>query len=148
MGYIIEVSFNIFKNSNVTEIEEEIISFAKKCNSTFFYSNCEMEKNIGIQRNHLVITAHFEEKGKEDKKMEDLLCFLNYIKKQKGIYIESIYNEETNQILYASQYYLTMMDKFLSKKYQTNKRSRSYSEDETIILNKIDKNPQKIVVKN
>ena len=144
MGYIIEVSFNIFKNSNITEIEEEIISFAKKCNSTFFYSNCEMEKNIRIQRNHTVITAHFE----EDKKMEDLLCFLNYIKKQKGIYIESIYNEETNQMLYASQYYLTMMDKFLSKKYQTNKRSRSYSEDETIILNEIDKNPQKIIVKN
>lgn len=145
MGYIIEVSFNIFKNSNITEIEAKIISFAKNCNSTFFYSNYEMEKNIRIQRNHMIITAHFEE---EKEKIQDLLCFLNYIKKQKGIYIESIYNEETNQILYASQYYLTMMDKFLSKKYQTNKRSRSYSEDETIILNEIDKNPQKILVKN
>jgi hypothetical protein len=132
----------MLKNKNVSEIEQTIISLAKKCNCTFFYSYCEMEKYVSIQRNHMVITVHFE------NNMDHLLIFLNNIKKRKGIFIESIYNEETNQLLYASQYYLTIMDKFLSKNYKTNKRTRSYSEDETMILNEIDKNPQKIVVKN
>ena len=142
MGYNIEVSFNILKHTNVSEIEQTIISLAKNCHCTFFYSYCEMERNVAIQRNHMVITVHFE------NNMDHLLIFLHNIKKRKGIYIESIYNEETNQLLYASPYYLTIMDKFMSKKYQSNKRSRSYSEDETIILNEIDKNPKKILVKN
>jgi len=130
MGYNIEVSFNLLKNSNVTEMQQFIISLAKKCNCTFFHSHCEMEKNLGIQRNHVVITVNFE-----NNNMEQLLLFLNNIKKRKKYYIESIYNEENNQLLYASQYYLTIMDKFLSKHYQLNKRTRSYSEDETLILN-------------
>ena len=142
MGYNIEVSFNMLKHTNVSEMEQTIISLAKKCNCTFFYSYCEMEKYVAVQRNHMVITIHFE------NNMDHLLIFLHNIKKRKGIFIESIYNEETNQLLYASQYYLTIMDKFLSKNYQTNKRTRSYSEDETMILNEIDKNPQKILVKN
>ena len=142
MGYNNEVSFNMLKHTNVSEMEQTIISLAKNCHCTFFYSYCEMERNVAIQRNHMVITVHFE------NNMDHLLIFLHHIKKRKGIYIESIYNEETNQLLYASPYYLTIMDKFMSKKYQSNKRSRSYSEDETIILNEIDKNPKKILVKN
>lgn len=134
MGYNIEVSFNIFKNSNVTELEGYIISIAKTCECNFFYSNCEMEKNLHIQRNHTVITINFD-----DKNMQQLLKFLNSIKKIKGIYIESIYNENTNGIIYASQYYLTLMDKNSCKTYKLTKRERSYSEDDTLILNEIDK---------
>ena len=142
MGYNIEVSFNLLKNCNVTEIQQKIISLAKKCNCTFFYSYCEMEKYVAIQRNHMIITVHF------DNNMDYLLLFLNQIKKSKRIYIESIYNEETNQLLYASQYYLTIMDKYLSKNYQLTKRTRSYSEDENMILNEIQKKSQKILVNN
>ena len=134
MGYNIEVSFNIFKNSNVTELEDYIVSTAKNCECDFFYSNCEMEKNLYRQRNHKVININFD-----DKKMERLLKFLNSIKKIKGIYIESIYNENTNGIIYASQYYLTLMDKNLSNIYKLTRRERSYSEDDTLILKEIDK---------
>ena len=134
MGYNIEVSFNIFKNSNVTELEDYIVSNAKICECDFFYSNCEMEKNLYRQRNHKVITINFD-----DKKMQRLLKFLNSIKKIKGVYIESIYNENTNGIIYASQYYLTLMDKNLSNIYKLTRRERSYSEDDTMILKEIDK---------
>ena len=131
MGYNIEVSFNMLKNRNVTELEEAIISMAKDCDCTFYYSNCEMEKNLVIQRNHMVITVIFDQ-----SKMDAILQFIKEMKRTKGIYIESIFNEETNGMIYASQYYLTLMDKHLSKTY---KRERSYSEEDIFILKEVKK---------
>jgi len=134
MGYNIEVSFNILKNRNVTELEDAIISMAKDCDCSFHYSNCEMGKNQAIQRNHMVITLVFDQ-----SKLKAILQFIKDMKRTKGIYIESIFNEETNGMIYASQYYLTLMDKHLSKTYQSNKRERSYSEEDISILKEVEK---------
>jgi hypothetical protein len=134
MGYNIEVSFNILKNSNVTELEDHIVSLAKECDCTFIYSNCEMENKLFMQRNHNVITSNFD-----NTNVNDLVKYIKTIKKIKGIYIESIYNEETKEIIYASQYYLTIMDKTMSKTYKLNKRNRSYSDDDIKIVNEIKK---------
>jgi len=134
MGYIIEVSFNLWKYKNVSELEEMVISTAKDCLCDFYYSHCEMEKNLSIQRNHMVITVNFDQTN-----IDSLLCFLKKIKKIKEIYLESIFNEETNGLIYASHYYRTTMDKSLSRNYQSTKRERSYSEDETMILKEIQK---------
>jgi hypothetical protein len=58
----------------------------------------------------------------------------------EGLYIEMIYDEEINRILYASKYYQTQkMDKYIVKDYNSNKRKRSYSEDDTLILDAINK---------
>jgi DnaJ-class molecular chaperone len=63
-----------------------------------------------------------------------------YIRKVNGLYLETIFDEDTNTILYASQYYLTQqMDKASSKNFHLEKRKRSYSEDESMILNTIKK---------
>lgn len=134
MGYNIEVSFNLLKNSNVSELEDTIITMAKNSDCTFYYSNCEIEKNLAIQRNHMVITLVFDQ-----CKVDTMLQFIKDMKKIKGIYIESIFNEETNGMIYASQYYLTLIDKQLSKNYKSNKRERSYSEDDIIILHEVKK---------
>jgi hypothetical protein len=134
MGYNIEVSFNILKNKNVSELEDYITSVAKDCKCSSSYSLIEMETNTFMQRNHNVITSIFDEMN-----VNDLVNYIKTIKKIKGIYIESIFNEETNQIIYASQYYLTILDKFSSNTYKSNKRTRSYSEDETIIMDELNK---------
>lgn len=134
MGYNIEVSFNILKNKNVSELEDYITSVAKECKCSSSYSLIEMETNTFMQRNHNVISTIFDEMN-----VNDLVNYIKTIKKIKGIYIESIFNEETNQIIYASQYYLTILDKFVSKSYKLNKRERSYSEDETIIIDELNK---------
>jgi hypothetical protein len=56
----------------------------------------------------------------------------------KGLYIELIYDEDTNSILYASQYYITQkMDKFSAKNFKSKKRERSYSDDENMILKSV-----------
>jgi hypothetical protein len=55
-----------------------------------------------------------------------------------GLHIESIFNEDTNIILYASKFYQTAkMDKSKQKEYIVDKRTRSYSEDENTILHLI-----------
>lgn len=134
MGYNIEVSFNILKNKNVSELEDYITSVAKECKCSSSYSLIEMETNTFMQRNHNVISTIFDEMN-----VNDLVNYIKTIKKIKGIYIESIFNEQTKQIIYASQYYLTILDKFVSKSYKLNKRERSYSEDETIIIDELNK---------
>lgn len=134
MVYNIDISFNI-KNNNVSELEKFLTLLAKDNNCSLCYSNIEMENSIYMQRNHNIITSIFKEEN-----INDLIKFIKIIKKMNGIYIESIFNEETNQIIYASKYYLTLMDKFISNNYQLNKRKRSYSEDETMIIDEIKNN--------
>ena len=67
-----------------------------------------------------------------------MIEFLNIIRKNHGLYVELIYDETNHSVLYASQYFLTQkMDKSAAKKFKNEKRKRSYSEDETMILNSI-----------
>jgi site-specific DNA-adenine methylase len=135
MGYNIEISFNILKNKNVSELEDFLTSLAKDYQCSLSYSIFEMDNTSHIQRNHNVITSIFKEEN-----IKDLVEYIKTIKKMNGIYIECIFNEDTNQIIYASPYYLTIIDKFISNNYHINKRKRSYSEDETMIVDEINKN--------
>jgi hypothetical protein len=67
-----------------------------------------------------------------------MIEFLNSIKKNTMLYVELIYDETNHSVLYASQYFLTQkMDKYAAKIFKTQKRKRSYSEDERMILNSI-----------
>jgi hypothetical protein len=131
MGYNIEISFNILKNPNTSQMEKEIISIALANSCNHFHNFYEME-NGHIPRNHSIFTTHFDE-----HKIQNILNFLRDIKKTKGLYIESIYDDEANKLLYASTYYLTTMRKDCANQFKQEKRVRSYSEDELIILNEL-----------
>ena len=133
MSYNIEISFNIMKHKCVTEIQKNVTMIAEEYGCSNCYTNYEFEKNLQYQRNHCLITVIFE------NPIAYLIKFLKIIKKIKGIYIESIYDDVTSQLLYASSYYLTQtMDKKIALTYRMNKRKRSYSEDDTLILNEVE----------
>jgi hypothetical protein len=75
-----------------------------------------------------------------ESKLNNMIDFLNNIRNTNGLYIELVYNEENNSILYASQYFLTQkMDKYAAKKFKIEKRERCYSYDENMILNAVSK---------
>lgn len=136
MGYNIEVSFNILKNSSVTEIQNMIINGAEECGCESFYEDYEYESHVQFKRNHCVITLNFSKTN-----IDDLIRFLKFIKGTCGVYLESIYDESSSFILYASQYYITQkMDKIHGKTYKQERRERSYSDDENMILHSIKKN--------
>jgi hypothetical protein len=135
MRYSIEVSFNILKNSSVTETKNMIINGAEECGCDSFYEDYEYDVHTQFKRSHCVITLNF---SKSD--ITDLIRFLRFIRSRCGVYLELIYDENEYYILYASQYYITQkMDKYYGKKYKSERRERSYSDDENMILKSIKK---------
>jgi hypothetical protein len=145
MGYNIEVSFNALKQ-NISETQDLIISTALENGCNYYNNDFEFENNLRYNRNHCVITLTFQ--NYEGSDIDYIVKFLKIIKNLKGIYIESIYDDDTNNILFASKFYLTqMMDKHIAKMYKLNKRERSYSEDDTLIMNIMQKSQQNLTTK-
>jgi hypothetical protein len=135
MGYNIEVSFNILKHSSVTELQEMVKNLAEECGCDSFYDDYEYEKKAQFKRNHSIMSINFP-----NTDMFYLLNFLKFIRKKDGLYLESIYDDNSKTILYASQYYITQqMNKSIGKEFKNKRRERSYSDDENMILNIIKK---------
>jgi len=132
MGYNIEVSLNLLKTGN---IQDSVRSYATECGCEHLYEDYEFENKIQFVRRHCIITAKFLHTN-----ITDMLKFLKFVKDTQGLYLESIFDDDSNHILYASQYYITQqMDKSAAKEFVIEKRKRSYSEDETMILHTIKK---------
>jgi hypothetical protein len=130
MGYNIEISFNIINHNNITEIKNYIKKIAEECRCNFLYDDYEFEPHAKYKREHCIITANFDNL--------DIINFVKKIKKTEGLYIETIYDDFSHLILYASKYYQTQkMTKGCVKEYKREKRERSLSEDDTIILNSV-----------
>lgn len=135
MAYNIEVTFNIIKNGSVTQLLDYVKYCANECFCEDFYEEYEFENKAQFQRRHCLMTIIFQQSN-----INYMVEFLNKIKKNHELHIELIYNENDHSILYASQYFLTQkMDKYLAKNFKIERRKRSYSEDETMILNSISK---------
>ena len=131
MGHNIEVSFNVLKNGSVTKLLEEVREFAEGCFCEDFYEDYEFENKTQFQRRHCLISINFSQ-----SKLNNMIEFLNNIKKKSSLYVELIYDEDNSSILYASQYYITQkMDKSSAKKFK--RRERSYSDDENMILKSV-----------
>lgn len=130
MGYNIEISFNVLKNSSIFKLIEEIRSNAIENGCENFYEDFEFENKTQFQRRHSLIIITFPQQN-----INKMINFLRLIKKNKKLFVELIYNEDNHTILYASQYFITQkMDPFSAKNFKSEKRKRSYSEDETNIL--------------
>jgi len=133
MGYNIEVSFNILKNSSVTELLNTVKTCAEECGCEYHYEDYEYETNVQFKRNHCIITIVFTQYD-----LFYLLDFIKFIRSKKGLYLESIYEDDSRKILYASQYYITQkMSKPNGKQFKREKRERTYSDDENMILKTI-----------
>jgi len=131
MGYNIEVSFNVLKNSSVTELLELVKAYAEDCGCNYCYEDYEYETNVQFKRNHCIITICFLQYD-----LFYLLKFLKFIRSKKELYMESIYDDDSRKLLYASQYYITQkMNRLNGKMFKKERRERSYSDDENMILN-------------
>ena len=129
MGYNIDVAFNILKNSSITETQNSIKNIALTTGCNYFYEDYEYETNGQYKKNHYIITINFNKDA-----INYMLEFLENIKKTKGLYIETIYDEESSIILYASKYYRTQR-MLKQNNYKEEKKKRTYSEEEQTILN-------------
>lgn len=131
MVYNIEISFNILKHHSVTKIESDIINLANSYECISYYFISEMENNLRQNRNHIIFVVSFDEFN-----IKNIESFIKEIRKLKNVYIECLYEDDIKcKLIYASQYYLSIIDK--DKIIMYNKRKRSYSEDENMLLNGI-----------
>lgn len=132
MAYQIEISFNLKKRGNLTETKNLIINNAKKYQSNRYYENFEMAcMNRTMKRNHYVLTFFFE------TSQELVAKFIKFIKSESSIYIESIYNDDINELLYASNKYLNMMEKECVKAYLTKKKQGIFKDKYSVIINQV-----------
>ena len=130
MGYNIEVSVNMQKHGNISEIKKEITDFALDSNCDHYYYLYEMEGRCRIPRNHCIIVINFD-----DSETFNCAYFLKTLKKKKDLHTECIYDDEIAcNLLYASQYYLTTIEKDKVIKYNKNKRERSLSDNDKVVL--------------
>jgi hypothetical protein len=135
MGYNIEFSFNVVNTGSVTEVLQSVKGYAEECGCEHIYEDYEFENKTQFIRRHCIITANFSQLN-----IVEMIKFLKFIKRYHDLYLESIYDETSNILLYASKYYVTQkMNKGKAQEFKIEKRKRSYSEDETLILDTIKK---------
>lgn len=133
MGYNIELSFNLLNHS--LNVINEVKTTAKEFHCDDCYEDFEFENKTQFQRRHCVISVLFSSEN-----LNNMVEFLNIVKKNEDIYVELIYDELNQSVLYASQYFITQkMDKYAAKEFVIRRRKRSYSDDETMILKSISK---------
>lgn len=130
MGYTVEVSINLRLHGNITELKRYIANLALDLNCDHYYYLYEMGNESTIPRNHCIIVVNFH-----DDEIFNCATFLKTLKKMKELHIECIYDDVIAcNLLYASRYYLTTIEKDKAIKYSKYKRERSLSENDKVVL--------------
>lgn len=137
MGYTIEISFDILKHSNVSSLKQQMIDLAVEMDCHYQYSYYEYEKEHGNPRHHCIIAVHFL-----DETLFACAKFIKTIKKIRDVNIECIYEDDILcKLIYASNCYLKHVDKRTVVGYNQFKRERSYSDNESMLLEPLQKKP-------
>ncbi len=145
MVFVIEVSFYLHQHCNFTFFKNTLVELAEYwgCITHYFIDEMRGENCMSV---HVV---HFPSEISDAWRACD---YIKNIKKVKQVIIESVYYDEIKgQILYASKEYLKSMDKvernFIEGKdddvKSKNKRERSYSDSEIMLLNALNKHKKR-----
>ena len=132
MCYNLELSFNVYKHLNITFFENKVIDMVIEHGGTF---DIHYESNENKWKLHTcIISVQFE---KTTEGIQNCTRFIKKVKETPQLHIETIYEENSNKIdmLYATNYYLQQLDEYSAKNFKENKKKRSYSEDQTKIMN-------------
>jgi len=132
MGYNIDISVNMVKEKTFSEIETTIVNTAELygCESVVLIS--EEDGTIKIPRYHMIFVINFVEEN-----FENFIKFIKLIKDYKKCYIESIYNNSINKLVYASSTYLKNIDKEISNKYKKFICEKKFTPNENILLKEL-----------
>tara|TARA_B100001093_G_C26364045_1_gene815804 strand:+ start:242 stop:664 length:423 start_codon:yes stop_codon:yes gene_type:complete len=134
MGYEIEISYDLKKQKNVTNLLGNLVSCAEsnECSNYFQYSECE--GSIKKMKKRCIFVFYFD-----DEKFVNMSEFLKVVvnKYKKRLYVDSIYEIENNNLIYASPYYMKLMEKDQQDNYKERRKTRSYSDTDYYILREI-----------
>ena len=138
MSYEIEISYDIQKQlSYTTKLLAKTIELAEnnKCDKHFQFTECKRLSNKvrGKIPTPVVIFCF------ENDHFTDMTTFLQEVmaKYKKNIHIESVYDVENRNIIYASTRYMELMEPDQKDDYKHRRQTRSYSETDYFILRDI-----------
>jgi hypothetical protein len=134
MGYNIEISVNMLKETKFSEYESIIQETADLYGCESIHSVYEEDGTNKIPRYHCVFVINFL-----DETFDNFIKFIKVIKNYKKGYIECIYVTDKYKILYASAYYLHNMDKEATNKYKQFINEKKFTPKESIILQEFKK---------
>jgi hypothetical protein len=132
MGYNVEISINILKETKFSEVDKTIQDIAEFYSCDNIYSLSEEDGTKKIPRYHCIYVISFI-----DDNFDNLIKFLKFIKKNKSSYIECIYENDIYKLLYASSFYLKSIDKELSKTYKQFIKDKNFTPNETKLLREL-----------
>ena len=109
MGYEIEMSFDLRKQKNITNLLNDTIELEDHnfCDRHFQFTECEGNVR-NLKRQSYVLVFCFNE-----DRFTEMTNFLKEVieRYKKKIYIESIYEVDKHNLIYASPYYINLMEK-------------------------------------
>jgi hypothetical protein len=130
MGYNIEVAISVINNTNLSEIKKNITDMALDYNCEHYYYLYDYQGNCKQERNHCIIVINFD-----DEFIIDCANLLKILRKMKNLHIECIYEDNTVcKLIYASKYYLSLIERENVVKYNKFKRERGFSDNENMLL--------------
>jgi len=132
MGYNVEISVNMLKETKFSEVEKTIQGIAEFYSCDNIYSFNEEDGTIKIPRYHCIYVIYFA-----DENLDNLVKFLKFIKKHKISYIECLYENDVYKLLYASSFYLKSLDKELSRKYKQFIKDKNFTPNESKLLREL-----------
>ena len=132
MGYNIEISVNMLKQTKFSEIDSIIQGVAEYYDCNNIYSMTEEDGTKKIPRYHCIYVINFL-----DDNLDKCVKFLKYIRNYKDSYIECVYDNDMYKLLYASSYYLKNVDKDISKKYKKFIHEKQFTPNECLLIQEL-----------
>ena len=129
MSYRLEVAFKLRNTGCISQLRDEVQLIAENYGCEHSYVDIEFwGRGRTIKRNHMIIVLYFPENPKH------IINFLNFIKKNQELYIESVgFDNCRFTLLYASKAYLGMMDKYKAREYLSNKKNITNEDFQKVI---------------
>ncbi len=149
MGYEIEMSYDLKKltgntgntgntSNNAIKLTDALVKVAyqNNCDKFFQFKEGDTQRYHSKRRSNIMI---FTFKSERFTEMSNFLQKIvnNY---KKRVHIESVYDIEHKNLVYASPYYMDIMEKEDSEQkeeYKHRRQTRSYSETDYFILRDI-----------
>lgn len=132
MGYSIEISINMLKENKFLEVETVIYDKSNTYNCENIYSLAEEDGTGKIPRYYRVYVISFL-----NDNLDGIIKFINFVKKYKSCYIECVYENNINKLLYASSFYLNNIEKDISKKYKEFINNKNFTPIEIKLLKEL-----------
>jgi hypothetical protein len=129
MGYNIQISVNIIKETNFFEIERNLKDTAELYNCNSIYVSSEEDGTRKIPRYHCIFEVNFL-----DENFDNFIKFVKFVKKYRSGYIECIYDNDIYKLIYASSYYLKNIEKDASKNYKKFINDKNFTPNELKLL--------------